>query len=501
MQKRVLSLILFSVLLYYPIQTSAVEKKERNLRDEVIYSMVIDRFFDGDSANNADADVNNLNTFNGGDFAGITKKLDYLKNMGFTTIILSPIFVNEKDGFHGYWVKDFYNTDPHFGTITELKTLVNEAHKRDIKVMIDFVANYVGPNHPWLHDADKNDWLEKTANDKRYKELATGQIDNLPKLKIANPDVKSYLLDVAQWWIQETNLDGYRLINMQDVSAGFWKDFVQVVKREKANFYLIGDRLDMNKKTLSNDEAAGIDAFMNYTIKADLRKAFSAPDESLANLLTKQKENTSMMSVTFMDNTLSPRFTFDAVKANHHPGTRLKLALSYIYTTPGIPELLYGTEIALNGGKFPKNQPFMNFKTDQELVEYITKLAEIRAAHPSLSNGRMEVLFLKDGVAAYKRTLADETMVVVINNSSKTQNITLNQSQLDRNKELRGELNGDLVRSKDNLYSIVIDREQVEIYKLANKSTINIPYFIVLGIVLAAFASFIVLIIKRAKRN
>ena len=124
MQKRVLSLILLSVLLFYSIPVSAVEKEKRNLKDEVIYSIVIDRFFDGDSANNDDADVNNPNTFNGGDFAGITKKLDYLKDMGFTTIILSPIFVNEKDGFHGYWVQDFYNTDPHFGTLAEFKNLV-----------------------------------------------------------------------------------------------------------------------------------------------------------------------------------------------------------------------------------------------------------------------------------------------------------------------------------------------------------------------------------------
>ena len=92
-------------------------------------------------------------------------------------------------------------------------------------------------------------------------------------------------------------------------------------------------------------------------------------------------------------------------------------------------------------------------------------------------------------------------LVIVINNTSKTQTITLNQSQLERNKELRGELNSDLVRSKDHLYTIVIDREQAEIYKLANKSIINIPYFIALILVLTAFAIFIVLVIKRSKRN
>ena len=121
----------------------------------------------------------------------------------------------------------------------------------------------------------------------------------------------------------------------------------------------------------------------------ELRTAFAAPDGSLMNLLTKHNETTSTKLVTFMDTSQSPRFTFEAVKANQHPGTRWKLALSYLYTSPGIPNVLYGTEIALNGGELPENQPLMNFKTDQELVEYITKLATIRAAHPaSIGMGR-----------------------------------------------------------------------------------------------------------------
>ena len=409
MQKRVLSLIIFSVLMFYSIPAYAVEKEERKLQDEVIYSIVIDRFFDGNSDNNDDADVNNPNTFNGGDFAGITKKLDYLKDMGFTTIILSPIFANEKDGYHGYWVHDFYKTDPHFGTLAEFKKLVEEAHKRDIKVMIDFMANHVGPNHTWLKDEDKNDWFkEKKAGtyDSNLDNLEMDWLDRLPELQTENPEVKSYLLDVARWWIQETNLDGYRLVNMQDVGTDFLKDFNQAVKTEKANFYLIGDSFGAHRKALSSYEETGMDAFMDYMVNDDLRTAFSTPDERLANLLIKQKENASMNFVTFMDTSLLPRFTFDAVTANQHPGTRWKLALSYLYTTPGVPALLYGTEIALNGGKSPENQPLMNFKTDQDLVEYITKLAKIRAAYPALTHGTMEVLFEKDGVLIYKRMLA-----------------------------------------------------------------------------------------------
>lgn len=492
-----LSLILFSVLLIYSIPVGAAEPKERMVEDEVMYSIVIDRFFDGDSNNNYDIDVNNPNMFNGGDFIGITKKLDYLKDMGFTTIILSPIFANEKDGYHGYWIADFYHTDRHFGTIDELKQLVTEAHNRDMKVMIDFMVHRVGPNHPWLKDGDKKDWFIEKKTAPFDEKLKMVQIDRLPELNTSNPEVSAYLLDAARWWIQETNIDGYRFVRMQEVEADFWNEFVQAVKAEKDNFYVIGDSVTPNNQTtLSRYQEAGIDVFMNTNQNSHLRTAFSAPDQRLENL-----ENSPMKLVTFMDTALMPRFTSEAVQANQHPGTRWKLALSFLYTSPGIPHVVYGTEIALNGEEPPEKQPLMNFKTEQELVEYIKKLAGIRAKHPAFINGEMDVLFEQDGVIAYKRTFSDETMIVVINNSSKTQMIILDQTQLEPNKELRGELNSDLVRSKDDLYTIVIDREQAEIYKLANKSTINIPYFIALFTVLIAFAIFIVLIYKRSKRN
>lgn len=495
MHRRVLSLILFLVLLFYSIPIGAAGKKERMVEDEVIYSIVIDRFFDGNPDNNNDIDANNPNRFNGGDFAGITKKLDYLKDMGFTTIILSPIFANEKAGYHGYWTADFYHTDPHFGTLNEFKQLVKEAHKREIKVMVDLMVHHVGPHHPWLKDENKKDWFTEKKGVPFDEGLKTIQMDRLPELNTANPAVRAYLLDAARWWIRETNLDGYRLVGMQEVDSDFWNEFVQAVKEEKSNFYVMGDGIP-NQTTLTRYQEAGIDIFMNTNLNPRLRTAFSAPDQNLVNL-----ENTSMKLVTFMDTALMPRFTSEAVQANQHPGTRWKLALTFLYTSPGIPYVVYGSEIALNGGEPPEQQPLMNFKTEQELVEYITKLADIRAAHPAFIHGKMDVLFEQDGVIAYKRTLPNETIVVVLNNSSKTQNIRLNQTDLEPNKELRGQLNGDLVRSKDDLYSIVIDREQAEIYTLANKSTINIPYFIALFIVLGAFAIFIILIYKRSKRN
>ena len=104
--------------------------------------------------------------------------------------------------------------------------------------MIDFVANHVGPNHPWLNDADKNDWFNKRTADTHDAEVRQRVLDNLPELKTENPDVKSYLLDVARWWVEETNIDGYRLVKMQDVGTDFWKDFVSSCKNRTCSFLL-----------------------------------------------------------------------------------------------------------------------------------------------------------------------------------------------------------------------------------------------------------------------
>lgn len=498
--------ILWFLLGTMPEVSAKTERK--TLNDEVIYSLLIDRFFDGNLENNRNIDANNPNTFNGGDFAGVIKKLDYLKDMGFTTIILSPIFANEKDSYTGLKVIDFYQTDPHYGSISDFKNLIKEAHKRNMKVMIDFVTNNVGPNHPWVHEANKKDWFHKkhTAASSTQTELETAWIDGLPDLNQENPEVKKYLLDVAKWWIEKTNIDGYRLEQMQYVGLDFWKDFVKTVHSEKADFYLIGNDSGINPKTAVQYAKIGMEAFMDYRQNQPLRNAFAAPDKSLKEILAYTVKNESGLGkravpLSFMDTSQLPRFTRDAAIANQHPGTRWKIAFSYLYTTPEVPVILYGSEIALNGNKPPENQQFMDFNTDQELVEYITKLAKIRASSPALMNGKISILYKKDGVAVYKRSLGKDTMVVVLNNTSKTRTISLDQSQLDGQKELRGLLNGDLVRSDGKKYFIVIDREKTEIYKLAHKSIINVPYFIVLFLILAVFALFIALLIKRSKRN
>ncbi|MGB2993232.1 MAG: alpha-amylase family glycosyl hydrolase, partial [Paenisporosarcina sp.] len=112
-------LILIPFLLFYAFPVSADEKEERKWQDESIYFIMVDRFNNGDTTNDFKMQLDDLKEYNGGDFKGITDKLDYIKDMGFTAIWLTPVFDNEDKGYHGYWIKDFYNTEEHFGTMEE----------------------------------------------------------------------------------------------------------------------------------------------------------------------------------------------------------------------------------------------------------------------------------------------------------------------------------------------------------------------------------------------
>ena len=204
MNRKLVALLLIPFLLFGQADAKALEKEERLWEDETIYHIIIDRFHNGNSKNDYKKNVHDPEEYNGGDFEGVSDKLDYIKDMGFTAISLSPVFENEDKGYHGYWVEDFYKTEEQFGTMKEFKKLVEEAHERDLKVLVEFVADQVGPNHEWTQDLSKEDWF------------TDGTL-----LNHENDEVASYLLEVAAWWIEETDIDGYTVNHLSRVPDAF----------------------------------------------------------------------------------------------------------------------------------------------------------------------------------------------------------------------------------------------------------------------------------------
>lgn len=439
------------LLLFTGVSNVSAETKERSWQDESIYYITVDRFNNSDFNIDFDVDANDPDRYHGGDFQGIIDRMDYIKDMGFTAIGLSSIFDNEDDGYHGYWIKDYFNTEEHFGSIEKFRELVQQAHNRDLKVLIDFVV------------VDAND--------------------------------KTMLIDAAKWWMTETDIDGYRLDSTEPVSIDFWEELSAEIKKVDGDFFLLGDFRGENIDVEVYQDT-NIDGLFNYPLNENLRKSFSKPDESINQ---EAENNNEFLQVNFMDNQHTHRFTRDTITNNEHPGPRWKLALTYLYTTPGIPFVYYGSEIAVDGGEEPDNQRQMDFRTDKELIDYITNIAKLRKQLPSLTRGSYEVLHEKNGMIVYKREYEGETTVVALNNTTKSQAVTLS-SELEADKELRGLLNSDLVRSENGEYKIIIDRDEAEVYVLAEKSGLNIPFIAGTVGVVVLFLIFLFLVIRRSKK-
>lgn len=508
--KRVMGLILVPFLLFsaWFVQPVEAKKEEHAWQDEIIYFIMIDRFNNGDISNDYDVNRDDPEAYHGGDFRGIINKLDYIKDMGFTALWLTPIVQNEEKGYHGYWTEDFYNVEEHFGTLEEFKELVQEAHKRDMKVIVDLVVNHTGYQHAWLTEEGKEDWFHPNVEISDWndaEQVEKGWKFGLPDLNQGNPEVRTFLIDMAKWWIEETNIDGYRLDSVKNVPTDFWEEFSNEMKSVKEDFFLIGEVGSDDPSYVAGYQETGIDSFVDVQLYNELTKAFSEPDQSLSPLATVWEQNQNVYTNpnvlgTFLDNHEVERFTRAAINKKQYPPARVKLALAYLYTTPGIPIIYYGTEIALDGGETPDNRRDMNFRADKEIIDYMTKLADLRKSMPSLTYGTFEMLYEEGGMAIIKREYEEETTIIAINNTTGTKVAPIEMELLGDELELRGTLSDELVRNNEGYYMIGLDRESAEIYTVKEDSGINVPFVGAMVLIYGGFVAFIVAIVVKNRR-
>ena len=500
MLKRFAFILLMPLLIlpFLPGQGSA-----ESWQDETIYYVMIDRYYNGNTENDNQVNIDDLNTYQGGDLKGVISKLDYIKEMGFTVIALNPVIQNMDGDYTGNSPLDFTAINENYGTIDELKELVKEAHHRDMKVIVDFQVNHVGKGHPWLEEKEKENWFheERTITEtEESDDRENGWLDGKPDLAQENPAVASYLIDAAKWWAKETDIDGYRLLYMEYVPQSFWNKFIDEMKKDYPEFYLLGEADAEASQNLS------LDGVLDKGQLGDLRKAFATTDREMDSLFNRWDKLFETLrnphnTVISMDTEMTERFTKETERAKQFPGTRWKMALTYLYTMPGIPMMTYGSEIALNGGEKPDNHRMMNFRTDEELIEYITKLSDLRQEYPALAAGDLELLQTDGAMAVFKRETKDQTMIVAINNSSKTKTIQLDSALFENNQELRGKLNTDLIREQDGLYGITLDRETAEVYLVEDESGLNIGFLAILILIPISFVVFLIVAKKKGRQT
>ncbi|HKB66151.1 MAG TPA: alpha-amylase family glycosyl hydrolase, partial [Pyrinomonadaceae bacterium] len=296
---------------------------------DVIYLIMIDRFSDGDSANNDPAqsrglyDRANKFYYHGGDLQGIINRLPYLKDLGVTALWLTPWYdnydrLNEielKDGkpctgFHGYNPQDFYAVEEHFGNLAKLSELVAAAHKLGLKIIQDEVVNHTGPYHPWVDDPPTPTWFNGTrqhhlknvfqtwtlhdprAVERLKKETMEGWfLDFLPDLNQHDPEVARYLIQNTLWWIGVSGLDGIRMDTWQYVPNTFWRQWTAAIKREYPKFTVVGEVKDgdvihtsyFQGGVVRDGSDSGLDSLLDFPLFYPIRHAF-AEGQNLAEV-------------------------------------------------------------------------------------------------------------------------------------------------------------------------------------------------------------------------
>lgn len=416
-----------AVVLFVPIHTFADEKRE--WRDEVIYSIMIDRFNNGEPKNDKQLEVGNLEGYQGGDIRGIIKRLDYIKEMGFTTVMLSPLFESGK--YDGLDVRNFKKVNEHFGTENDVKELVKEAQAKGMKVVFQFP---LGEN-------------------------------------------EQQVIDAMKWWIKAVDLDGSYVIHSEKKPRSFWDNAQKDMQVIKKDFRI------MTKEDSEYNEK--------------IVESFSKADVSVKSLYDVSKKEGEF--VTFLDDQETKRYARIAKENMYYPPSRLKLALTYLLTSPGIPNFYYGTEIALDGGSVPDNRRLMDFKSDEKFMQHITKLGELRQARPSLRRGTFELLYDKSGMSILKRKYKNEVTLVAINNTKETQKVSLPASTIGEKQELRGLLEDEIIREENGGFYLVLKREESNVYKVNGETGVNWLFISLIVGVNVLFIAFLIAV-KRKRR-
>lgn len=425
--RKLLICFCLAVVLFVPIHTFADEKRE--WRDEVIYSIMIDRFNNGEPKNDKQLEVGNLEGYQGGDIRGIIKRLDYIKEMGFTTVMLSPLFESGK--YDGVDVRNFKKVNEHFGADNDVKELVREAHAKGMKVVFQFP---LGEN-------------------------------------------EQQVIDAMKWWIKEVDLDGSYVIHSEKKPRSFWDNAQKDMQVIKKDFRI------MTKEDSEYNEK--------------IVESFSKADVSVKSLYDVSKKEGEF--VTFLDDQETKRYARIAKENMYYPPSRLKLALTYLLTSPGIPNFYYGTEIALDGGSVPDNRRLMDFKSDEKFMQHITKLGELRQARPSLRRGTFELLYDKSGMSILKRKYKNEVTLVAINNTKETQKVSLPASTIGEKQELRGLLEDEIIREENGEFYLVLKREESNVYKVNGETGVNWLFISLIVGVNVLFIAFLIAV-KRKRR-
>ena len=464
--------------------------------EDIIYLLMPDRFSNGDpkndsikgmpdKVNRADKDARH-----GGDIKGIMNHLDYFNKLGVTAIWINPLLENNMKAYsyHGYAATDLYKIDARFGSNQDYRNLADSMHSHNLKLIMDMVFNHVGSEHWMIKDLPNPDWIhqfpEFTQSNYRAEsisdpyasqydktKMSDGWFDrNMPDLNQKNPFLAKYLTQNSIWWIEYAGLDGIRMDTWPYPDQKFMADWAQSIKNEYPNFNILAETwLQTENHTAmfqtphlqDKNLVGGIDNLTDFPSAYAINQAFNEKDGWTTGLsrfyyvlshdFVYPKPNEL---VTFADN-------HDIARIYSTQGKDLKkwkMAMTYLLTTRGIPQIYYGTEYLSEGlkedgdGNLRKDFPggwkgdSVNIFTQQgmtndqkEAFEYLQFLIQLRKENSCFQTGGLVHYVPQDGIYVYFRFTENQNFMVIFNNNSESKTIEANRFKESLGKSTIGE--------------------------------------------------------------
>lgn len=373
----------------------------------------------------------------GGNLAGILEKLPFLQELGVGLIYLTPIFL--ADSNHKYNTTDYLQVDPDFGTFHDVARLVEEAHQRGMRVMLDAVFNHAGydfaPFQDVLHkgkDSAYWDWFfihgDTVSIEPVNYETFANDVRSMPKLNVAHPDVEAYLLQVARYWIEETGIDGWRLDVANEVDHVFWRKFRETVKSCHPQCLIIGEVWHDSLPWLQGDQFDGV---MNYLFRENVLDYFireTTDEKTYAARMTNLLYSYPRQADLCMFNLLGSHDTERVMTLANHQEDKVARALIAQFTFPGMPMIYYGDEVGMEGGADPDCRRGMEWRKErqnQNILNLIKRLARLKREESALASDYLNFLRVEPGILQYERVSEDSRSRVLITFNHRPSTVSL----------------------------------------------------------------------------
>ena len=374
--------------------------------------------------------------FFGGDLQGIIDHLDYLQDLGITGLYLCPIF--ESPSNHKYNTTDYFEIDRHFGDKKTFRQLVDQAHQRGMKIMLDAVFNHIGDQSPQWQDVLKHgedsvykDWFhvqefpvtkDKLGNPRKLPYHTFAFESYMPKLNTANPQVRDYLLSVATYWIEEFDIDAWRLDVANEVDHQFWRDFRKAVLAKKPDLYILGEVWHTSQPWLNGDE---FHAVMNYPLSDSIKDYFLRgvkKSHQFIDEINSQSMYYRQQISEVMFNLLDSHDTERILATAKGDLQLVKSALACLFLQRGTPCFYYGTELELDGGPDPdcrRAMPWERVSDSNEMLNFMKKLIHLRKdASGIIQHGTYSLKEIKPDVVSMEWNHDGQNLRAIFNQSA-----------------------------------------------------------------------------------